>query len=363
MWMNDLMVVSLLFGNLMHSVYMTPASCNSASFVKREISAAISLYNLNSSLGVGSITKHSPDVPAIPEPPEDSSCSGHLDVSNRDTPVVEKDFAEDGPVTRRHFNALSSITTSSSLSRKSVSWGMAYYSEGGDVESGSVVPIALPLQDNDNESKSANDSNRLNRFCSQAIQGAPPRPYKRPTSTSSSPESSEEFHAGSIMQKRRSSFVETNRSIHPIPRSEEQYGSSELFTETESSAHSEIIGPWDSEPQPIGSDNPPAPGGGDGLLGISRHTVETAQGAPKVPPRRSSGTLSLGSLGSMDMSDSDEDDDNFVVPGLTMLSLGSSAEMTKTTETSGESIERESRKIYHQLKQSSKSRRQASLRT
>lgn len=136
MWMNDLMVVSLLFGNLMHSVYMTPASCDSASFVKREIRAAISLYNLNSSLGVGSTTKHSPDVPAIPEPPENSSCSGNLDVSNRDTPVVEKDFAEDGPVTRRHFNTFSSITMSSSVSRKSVSWGMAYYSEGGDIESG-----------------------------------------------------------------------------------------------------------------------------------------------------------------------------------------------------------------------------------
>ena len=358
MWMNDLMVVSLLFGNLMHSVYTKPASCNTASFVKREISAAVSLYNLNSSLGSGSTRKQSPRVLVISEPPEDSSCSGNLDGSNRDTPT-ECSATGEVPVNRRHLNSFSSITMNSSVSRKSVSWGMAYYSEGGDVESGGGVPIAIPLPESDNESKAVNASNRANRFCSQAIQGTPPKPYKRPISTNSSPESSEEFQKGPILPKRKSYSIEGNNSIHFVQRTstvgEEQHGSSEMFTETESSAHSEIIDPWDSQAQPTRLDRTQASEGGDRLLGISRHTVETAQGAPKVPPRRSSGTLSLGSLGSMDMSDSedeDEDDYNSVVPGLRMLSLGSSADMTKTSENSGDSIEREKQKHLPQAEAS-----------
>lgn len=119
----------------------------------------------------------------------------------------------------------------STTSQKSVSWGMAYYSELGDVDIG--APIALPLPDAENESSSLNKTTKANRFCSQAIRGAQPKPYKRPST------SPEEFHMGLVIPRRKGLLVLENDEgdscsvPNPPAIDEELFGSSEMFTETE----------------------------------------------------------------------------------------------------------------------------------
>ena len=215
------------------------------------------------------------------------------------------------------------ISRSGKCGDRSKTLGGGFRRPPGDVESGSGVPIALPLPDLNDESRPSSQSNRVSRFCSQAVQGSPPKPYKRPRSNLS-PDNSEEFTMSPTLPMRKNSFMEANSY-------EEQNESSELPTKTEPSARSDdhtscadasTVGLLDSQSSHMECGNTPAPS--QDLLVLSRHTVETVQGAPRVPSRRSSGILSLGSLSSMDLSESDEGDDgDEEIPGLSMLSHGS----------------------------------------
>ncbi|CAB9499078.1 acid type B receptor subunit 1 [Seminavis robusta] len=233
-WMNDLAVVSLIFGNLMYSVYMTPPEDNRASFVRREISAAVSQFSKRKFNSSSSLLP--PKTSSLPPPDqmEEFSASEPLEVSQNDNQQEASPSTSTPPLHRTPAPLpISSLTLGSTTtsSRKSVSWGMAYFSECGVDEETGVPFVAdeqevVPIVDSGNEASlpvvyplpiDANSppeqANRNKRFCSGSAHTAP-QIVKRPCP---SPESSEEFHAdatnyGPIMPKRKSSVKSVSSS-------------------------------------------------------------------------------------------------------------------------------------------------------
>jgi len=374
--MNDLAVILLIFGNLMYSVYFMPQESFRQSVVKREISAVVS--QLNNSTNSANMQKapslnHIPTAPITPfdEHEENpfggehfgSPASFHNDEDDDDednTPNNhdQKPEIEPRPKLAGKTPRISSLSLQSSLqtssnasSRKSVSWGMAYYSESDiNVDSRcSITAVPIPSHDLKEEHTGPKADPDL-KFTSYPVQGAPQRPPQRPhgqsqQSTAQSPEPNQECRPDGpvmptrkqsvaksnsdgdsaklpVMPERKTSLVEEDAESHdeispPRPLCDDFDFSSGMFTETDSSAcYEEDLTSLQDEADgnhyyfPQQQQHQPGDVNGKTPLNGSRHSVETAQGAPTPPNRRRSSNFSLQSLGSTELSESSDEEEN-----------------------------------------------------
>ena len=225
--MNDLAVVVLVFGNLMYNTHMLPSERISGNAVKEEISKAVSLYSHSIHCGLSIKDGKPPKSPSSPDltalaaveegapaesmtkVPRPNNCQPHrrldmisslsLGSERLDTSSSVTLSPESLPLPRKEL--ISSLSQGSGSngpkrsSNRSVTFGMAYYSEGNDDGSELALPIAppshkevpagpvgvLPLEA---ERRFSYDS--IARFSCDSIQhGAPPRHPPRRTSFSS----------------------------------------------------------------------------------------------------------------------------------------------------------------------------------
>ncbi|CAB9501374.1 acid type B receptor subunit 2 [Seminavis robusta] len=184
-WLNDLVVVTLIFGNLMYNTHMRPAEKDSDDNVRAEIGRAVSLFqSQGGSNRKFSVAGNAASTYQKSEAPPSPSNSGP-----NASPQKQKQKTQP----HKRCSLISSLSLGSAESysmkgagnkvTKTVSWGMAYYSEAG--EEGSLAALSLVSEsdseeEDDEESQlKVDEESGSRRFSSQPIQGAPKRPPQR----------------------------------------------------------------------------------------------------------------------------------------------------------------------------------------
>ena len=169
-WMNNLVVVLLVFGNLIYQVHFAPIDCKNSG---ADIGKVLSLYRESGKGKKKKTVNTRKETPANEKQLQQammassSSSSSSSSVSREsisDSSDPSTPAAEQNPI-RFPRGIMSSLSFESNVSKKSVSWGVAQaFSETETIEEISIGDIE--------------DHRTLDRFESNSIQGAPQRPQR-----------------------------------------------------------------------------------------------------------------------------------------------------------------------------------------
>jgi hypothetical protein len=214
-WMNDLAVVVLIFGNLVYNTHMLPSTKTSNRTFKEEIGKVVGKYSSLGSNGTPSRVNNtnsnsrSPTnvVPAAmlteeadPESPVITLTRPHRNELpsslSMETEQVEAAFQSSllgcTPLQERErISSLSLLSTDGTGSQKirgsdrSVTFGMVFYSEGNEDGSELAVPLPMAVEEPIRGRRMSYES--IARFSTDSNDGAPPRLPRRlvPSSTDS----------------------------------------------------------------------------------------------------------------------------------------------------------------------------------